>query len=70
MEFKILSIDPFYEYRAPNQKVAFYNVHYRTDKGFTSTVTIEQSGATKDSIAEAVRKDATLAHGLIGSTLK
>jgi len=70
MEFKIESINQFFQYRAPNVKIAMISVHYRTDKGFSGVVDMEQTGATKETIAEAVRKDAAAVSSLIGQSFK
>jgi hypothetical protein len=70
MECKIISIDQYFEYRPPNTKVPMITVHYQTDKGFKGAVDLEQNGATKESIADAVKKDAALVHSVIGASFK
>ena len=70
MTFTIVSINQWHEYRAPNQKVPMITVHYKTEKGFEASVDLEQRTATKETIAEAIKKDMAPIEALIGSQMK
>jgi hypothetical protein len=69
MTIKIENILEYTDFRAPNKRVLMLEIHYVTEKDYYGTVRIEKQGATKESIAAAVKDAAALPESLIGEKL-